>query len=65
MSLIVDKVIQDFAETNIYLDFEGSKVENIARFYQGFGADDITFPQIKKNSIIQVMSILKKGFLWK
>jgi len=65
MSLIVDKVIQDFAETNLCFDFEGSKVENIARFYQGFGAEDTTFPQIRKNSIIQLMNILKKGVLWK
>jgi len=65
MSLIVDKVIQDFAETNLCFDFEGSKVETIARFYQGFGAEGTTFPQIRKNSIIQLMNILKKGVLWK
>jgi len=65
MSLIVDKVIQDFAETNLCFDFEGSKVETIARFYQGFGTEGTTFPQIRKNSIIQLMNILKKGVIWK
>jgi len=65
MSLIVDKVIQDFAETNLCFDFEGSKVETIARFYQGFGAEGTTFPQIRKNSIIPFMNLLKKGVLWK
>jgi len=65
MSLIVDKVIQNFAETNLCFDFEGSKVETIARFYQGFGTEGTTFPQIRKNSIIQLMNILKKGVLWK
>ncbi|MDR0206899.1 MAG: hypothetical protein LBI45_06550 [Bacteroidales bacterium] len=65
MSLIVDKVVQDFAKTNICFDFEGSKVKTIARFYQGFGAKATTFPQVRKNSIIQLMNILKKGVLWK
>ncbi|MCL2312063.1 MAG: GNAT family N-acetyltransferase [Firmicutes bacterium] len=64
MSLIVDKVIQDFAETNIYFDFEGSKVETIARFYQGFGAEATTFPQIRKSNIVLIsfsfLSKLKK-----
>jgi len=64
MSLIVDKVIQDFAETNLCFDFEGSKVETIARFYQGFGAEATTFPQIRKSSIILIsfsfLSKLKK-----
>jgi hypothetical protein len=65
MSLIVNNVIQVFAETNLCFDFEGSKVESIARFYQGFGAETTTFTQLKKNSIIQMKNILKKGFLWK
>jgi len=65
MSLIVDKVIQDFAEENICFDFEGSKVESISRFYQGFGTEATTFLQIRKNSIIQLTGFIKKGFLWK
>jgi hypothetical protein len=65
MSLIVDQVIQDFAETRVRLDFEGSKVESIARFYQGFGAQPTSFPQIKKNSIIQMKNFIKRVFLCK
>jgi hypothetical protein len=65
MSLIVDKVIRDYAEKKGYLDFEGSKVASIARFYQGFGAKPTTFPQIKKNSIIQMKNFVKRGFLCK
>jgi hypothetical protein len=59
MSLMVDKVIQDFAKTHTYLDFEGSKVEGIARFYTGFGAELATYLQIRKNSIFQIMNMLK------
>jgi len=63
MYLIVDKFIQDVAGQDVILDFEGSKVEGIARFYQGFGAEAASYPQIKKNSIIPIMNILKRGFL--
>jgi hypothetical protein len=60
MSLIVNKVIQDFAGTNTCIDFEGSKVAGIARYYQGFGAEATTYFQIRKNSILQFMNLLKK-----
>ena len=60
MSLIVDNVIQDFAKTNTVLDFEGSKLEGIARFYTGFGATPATYFQIRKHSILQFMTLLKK-----
>jgi len=51
MSLIVDKVIRNFAGSNSILDFEGSKVEGIARFYQGFGAKKKFYFEIKKWSV--------------
>jgi hypothetical protein len=63
MSLIVDTIIQNNAETDFIFDFEGSKVEGIARFYQGFGAVEMTYPLIKKNSVIQIMNRIKKGFV--
>jgi len=62
MYLILDEVIRNFAGLDCLLDFEGSKIEGIAYFYQGFGAEATTYPQIKKNSIIQVMNIIKRRF---
>ena len=62
MYLIVDEIIQNFSGSDGVLDFEGSKIESIAYFYQGFGAETTTYPQIKKNSIIQIMNIIKRGF---
>jgi hypothetical protein len=60
MYLIVNQVIQDFEGSDCILDFEGSKVEGIARFYQGFGAEATYYHQIRKNSVIQFMSLIKK-----
>ena len=60
MSLIVNKVIQDFEGSDCILDFEGSKVAGIARFYQGFGAKATHYHQIRKNSVLKFMSLIKK-----
>ena len=46
--LIVDSFIQDNENTNLILDFEGSNIEGIARFYAGFGARESNYQAIKK-----------------
>ena len=38
MFLIVNQIIIDYQDTDTTLDFEGSRIEGIARFYRGFGA---------------------------
>jgi hypothetical protein len=38
MFLLIDYLIQQNSSSNLTLDFEGSKIEGIARFYKGFGA---------------------------
>jgi len=60
MSLMVDNVIQNFADTHTIIDFEGSKVAGIARFYQGFGAETTTYLQIRRNSVLQFMNFLRR-----
>jgi len=51
MFKIVDEMIQHHANSNLILDFEGSKIENIARFYQGFGAEVKPYLEIKRHSV--------------
>jgi len=51
MFLLVDKYIKDNAEKNITLDFEGSVIENIARFYKGFGATAINYNKVSINRL--------------
>jgi hypothetical protein len=38
MFLLIDKLISENAEKEMSFDFEGSRIEGIARFYKGFGA---------------------------
>jgi hypothetical protein len=38
MFFLLDHLIRQNAETEAIFDFEGSKIESIAKFYQGFGA---------------------------
>jgi hypothetical protein len=39
MFLLVDEIIRQNAESEAILDFEGSRIEGIARFYKGFGSE--------------------------
>lgn len=43
MTYILDEIIQKNANTDTILDFEGSSIESIARFYKGFGAKNQNF----------------------
>ena len=44
MFLLIDDFIKKNSEHNITLDFEGSRIEGIARFYRGFGAIESKYP---------------------
>lgn len=48
MFLLIDSLIRTFAETDRIVDFEGSQIEGIARFYRGFGATDQPYYLLKK-----------------
>ena len=40
---VFDQIIQKFSGSGLVLDFEGSSIPGIARFYEGFGATEETF----------------------
>lgn len=48
MFLIVDEIVKSHADKHILFDFEGSMVESIARFYQGFGAKAVPYSHISQ-----------------
>jgi len=48
MFLLIDKLIQENAGLNKSFDFEGSRIEGIARFYRGFGAKNYPYYTLKR-----------------
>jgi hypothetical protein len=51
MFLLVDEFIKDFSGQNMILDFEGSNIPGVARFYEGFGANPFNYMGIKANRL--------------
>ncbi len=60
MFLLIDEFIRKYSEKNMTLDFEGSNIEGLARFYQGFGATDCQYTTIKQNRLPFPLRLLKK-----
>jgi hypothetical protein len=57
---LVDKFIQDHAGKPLVLDFEGSEIPGIARFFNGFGALPVYYSQLKINKLPGYLKIFKK-----
>lgn len=64
MFLLLDAYIHDHAESDLYLDFNGSSNPNVARLYQGFGGTryPIPFHRVYKNKFWRLLlTIARKG----
>lgn len=48
MFMIVDYLIKSKTQTSAILDFEGSQIEGVARFYKGFGATNQPYYILKR-----------------
>lgn len=48
MFLLIDHLIRTYAGTNKIVDFEGSMIEGVARFYKGFGAENQPYFILRK-----------------
>jgi hypothetical protein len=51
MAYLLDATIKREAEGVKYIDFEGSSVPGIARFYESFGAENVPYYQLKQNQL--------------
>ena len=63
MTFLLDYVIQKYANQQINFDFEGSDDENLARFYLGFGGNEVKYPSYSFNRLSPIGKGLLK--LWK
>jgi len=60
MFLLIDTFIQNYSGKNRVLDFEGSNIAGIARFYAGFGAQPQTYYSIHQNRLPKLLQLFKK-----
>lgn len=60
MFLLIDTFIGNHAGTDLVLDFEGSDIPGIARFYQGFGGIPKTYYSVHQNRLPRLIRFLKK-----
>ena len=51
MTFLVDALLRQYAETDRVLDFEGSNNPDLARFYHGFGAQEVTYYTLEINRL--------------
>lgn len=63
MTFLIDHVIKECAGTGYILDFEGSDDDNLARYYLGFGAEEISYPGYVMNNINPIVQRLLS--LWR
>lgn len=59
MHFLMDAFIQRYAGQQKVLDFGGSSVESVARFYKNFGAIDYVYLQIEKKGIFKLIKWMK------
>ncbi|PLX09576.1 MAG: hypothetical protein C0596_03345 [Marinilabiliales bacterium] len=52
MFFLVDQFIQQYAASDKIIDFEGSSIEGVARFYKGFGAQAEYYPVLNQNNLV-------------
>ena len=60
MYLLIDQFIQEHAESEYFIDFEGSMIPGVARLYQGFGASPEIYHHYRWNKLPFWLRWLKK-----
>ena len=60
MSRLLDAVIRENAGNNIILDFEGSDKASLAKFYAGFGAEQVSYVSLERKNLPWYLKWLRK-----
>ncbi|MCF6185423.1 MAG: hypothetical protein L3J56_12540, partial [Bacteroidales bacterium] len=58
--LIFNDFIKDYSNKNLILDFEGSGLPGVARFFEGWGAKPESYYVLKQNNLPLLLKVLKK-----
>ncbi len=56
---LIDYFIKENSGIAVTLDFEGSMINGVARFYAGFGATATEYQQIRKNTLPKLIKLFK------
>ncbi|HSH65976.1 MAG TPA: hypothetical protein VLB84_09305 [Bacteroidia bacterium] len=59
MHFLIDNFIKEYSNMNKMLDFGGSSVESVARFYKSFGAKDYVYLQLENKKISKLVRWIK------
>jgi hypothetical protein len=59
MHFLIDTFIREHAEQHKMLDFGGSSVESVARFYKSFGAKDCLYLRVKRSRLPGLINWIK------
>lgn len=57
---MMDAFIKEHSQQNLILDFEGSNIPDLARFFKRFGAKECIYLRVRKNNLPKVLKWLKK-----
>jgi hypothetical protein len=60
MAHLLNYMVQTHANKEMVLDFEGSSIEGVARFYKSFGAEEQNYRYLKKNELPWFAKVFKK-----
>jgi len=60
MFAIIDLLIQKFAGSNLVLDFEGSNIPGLARFFEGFAAENVNYSTLTINRLPFPLNLFKR-----
>lgn len=60
MFFLFDRLIREYSEQDLILDFAGSNDPGLANFYSGFASDNEKYPRLKYNHLPWPLNIIKK-----
>lgn len=61
MFYLIDKFIFENSQKNLTLDFEGSNISSLARFYRGFGSTECIYLHLEINKLNFIYNFLLKA----